>query len=87
MNYKIFIIVFFIVLLIIFNLINQIKGNRIRKYFERRLCLKIKLKPTVNFNLKISVSYNKYTIYNNYDYDELLLLVKKLKDVKKTERN
>lgn len=64
------------------NLIKKIEGNIIKRYLEKKLCFKIKLKPRIDFLLKVSISYKKYTIYNNYNYDELLVLIKKLKDVK-----
>lgn len=51
-------------------------------YIIKRLCKKIKLKPNINIKVKLKVSYKKYKIYNIYDYDDLLLLVKKLKNIK-----
>lgn len=64
------------------NIINSIKGSIIKKYILKKLCLKVKLKPRINFILKVYVTNNKYTIYNTYNYEELLILVKRLKDVK-----
>lgn len=64
------------------NTLNKIKGNRLKKFLERKLCYKIKLNPIINFKLKINVSYKKYTLTKIFNYDKLLILIKKLKDVK-----
>ena len=64
------------------NILNSINYNKLKKYYLKKLLNKIKLKPKINFSLKIKVIYKNYNVYSIYTYDELLLLVKKLKDVK-----
>lgn len=64
------------------SILNSINYNFIKKYYLNKLLNKIKLKPKINFSLKIKVIYKNYKVYRIYTYDNLLLLVKKLKDVK-----
>ena len=59
------------------------------KYLENLLCKKIKLNPCLNFLLKTKAIYQgkiKYKLIRNYYYDDLLVIVQKLKDVKKRKQ-